>query len=152
MKSKPLAMLLADLGVTKTYSRPRVSNDNPYSESQFKTMKYRPDFPDFFGSKEDARAWVDRFLIGTTTSIITALWDYSLRPLSIMARRPLCSKTASAFWTPLMQLILSDLSKNLPPCSHYLMPCGLTGRSRYWKRAPNLLLESKFFTEVSQSY
>jgi putative transposase len=49
MKSKPLAMLLADLGVAKTHSRPRVSNDNPYSESQFKTMKYRPDFPDFFG-------------------------------------------------------------------------------------------------------
>jgi putative transposase len=38
------------LGVTKTHSRPRVSNDNPYSESQFKTLKYRPDFPDRFGS------------------------------------------------------------------------------------------------------
>jgi putative transposase len=61
MKSKPLAMLLADLGVTKTHSRPRVSNDNPYSESQFKTLKYRPDFPDFFGSLEDARAWVRSF-------------------------------------------------------------------------------------------
>jgi putative transposase len=61
MKSKLLAMLLADLGVTKTHSRPRVSNDNPYSESQFKTMKYRPDFPDFFGSLEDARAWVRPF-------------------------------------------------------------------------------------------
>jgi len=62
MKSKPLAMLLADLGVAKTHSRPRVSNDNPYSESQFKTMKYRPDFPDFFGSLEDARAWVKPFI------------------------------------------------------------------------------------------
>jgi putative transposase len=61
MKSKLLAMLLDDLGVTKTHSRPRVSNDNPYSESQFKTMKYRPDFPDFFGSLEDARAWVRPF-------------------------------------------------------------------------------------------
>jgi putative transposase len=61
MKSKLLAMLLADLGVTKTHSRPRVSNDNPYSESQFKTMKYRPDFPDFFGSLEDARAWARPF-------------------------------------------------------------------------------------------
>ena len=54
MKSKPVAMLLADLGVTKTHSRPRVSNDNPYSESQFKTLKYRPEFPDRFGSIEDA--------------------------------------------------------------------------------------------------
>ena len=62
MKSKPLAMLLADLGVAKTHSRPRVSNDNPYSESQFKTMKYRSDFPDFFGSLEDARAWVRPFI------------------------------------------------------------------------------------------
>ena len=49
MKSKPLAMLLSDLGVTKTHSRPQVSNDNPYSESQFKTLKYRPEFPKRFG-------------------------------------------------------------------------------------------------------
>ena len=45
MTSKPVAFLLADLGVTKSHSRPHVSNDNPYSESQFKTLKYRPDFP-----------------------------------------------------------------------------------------------------------
>src|SRR4051812_37325024 len=57
MKSKPVAMLLADLGVTKTHSRPHVSNDNPYSEAQFKTLKYRPDFPQRFGSIEDARAF-----------------------------------------------------------------------------------------------
>ncbi len=56
MKSKPVAFLLADLGVTKTHSRPHVSNDNPYSESQFKTLKYRPDFPERFGSIQDARA------------------------------------------------------------------------------------------------
>jgi putative transposase len=61
MKSKLLAMLLDDLGVIKTHSRPRVSNDNPYSESQFKTMKYHPDYPDFFGSLEDARSWVRKF-------------------------------------------------------------------------------------------
>src|SRR5438445_709869 len=45
MTSKPVAFLMADLGVTKTHSRPHVSNDNPYSESHFKTLKYRPDFP-----------------------------------------------------------------------------------------------------------
>lgn len=56
MTSKPVAFLFADLGITKTHSRPHVSNDNPYSESQFKTMKYRPDFPERFGSIEDARA------------------------------------------------------------------------------------------------
>ena len=57
MKSKLVAMLLADLGVTKTHSRPYVSNDNPFSESHFKTMKYRPQFPARFGSIEDARAF-----------------------------------------------------------------------------------------------
>ncbi len=62
MKSKPVALLLSDLGVTKTHSRPHVSNDNPYSESQFKTMKYRPEFPKRFGGIEDARAFcVDFF-------------------------------------------------------------------------------------------
>jgi putative transposase len=61
MISKTVALLLADLGVTKTHSRPHVSNDNPYSESQFKTMKYRPGYPDRFGSIQDARAWARPF-------------------------------------------------------------------------------------------
>ena len=61
MKSKPVALLLSDLGVTKTHSRPRVSNDNPYSESQFKTLKYRPEFPGRFGGIEDARAFCAEF-------------------------------------------------------------------------------------------
>jgi putative transposase len=56
MTSKSVALLLADLGVTKSHSRPHVSNDNPFSEAQFKTLKYRPDFPKRFGSLEDARA------------------------------------------------------------------------------------------------
>jgi len=56
MISKTVAFLLADLGVTKTHSRPHVSNDNPFSEAQFKTLKYRPAFPDRFGSIQDARA------------------------------------------------------------------------------------------------
>ncbi len=55
MTSKPVALLLADLGVTKTHSRPHVSNDNPYSEAHFKTLKYRPDFPTRFDSQEHAR-------------------------------------------------------------------------------------------------
>jgi len=61
MASKPVAMLLADLGVTKSHSRPHVSNDNPYSEAQFKTLKYRPDFPDQFTSIEQARAFLNDF-------------------------------------------------------------------------------------------
>ena len=61
MASKPVAHLLADLGVTKSHSRPHVSNDNPFSEAQFKTFKYRPDFPGTFGSIEDARSHCQRF-------------------------------------------------------------------------------------------
>lgn len=61
MTSKPVALLLADLGVTKTHSRPHVSDDNPFSESQFKTLKYRPEFPDRFGSIQDARSFCQVF-------------------------------------------------------------------------------------------
>jgi len=61
MTSKPVACLLADLGVTKSHSRPHVSNDNPYSEAQFKTLKYRPGFPDRFASIEEARAFCQDF-------------------------------------------------------------------------------------------
>lgn len=61
MRSKPVAFLLSDLGVTKSHSRPYVSNDNPYSESQFKTMKYRPDFPGNFNSMAEAREFCRNF-------------------------------------------------------------------------------------------
>jgi putative transposase len=61
MRAKPLALLLADLGVTKTHSRPYTANDNPFSEAQFKTLKYRPDYPDRFGSLQAARQWAQGF-------------------------------------------------------------------------------------------
>ena len=61
MTAKPVAFLLADLGVTKSHSRPRCSNDNPYSESQFRTLKYRSGFPERFGSYQDAHAFCGRF-------------------------------------------------------------------------------------------
>jgi putative transposase len=61
MRSKPVALLLADLGVTKTHSRPHVSDDNPFSESQFRTLKYRPEFPDRFGCIQDSRAFCQSF-------------------------------------------------------------------------------------------
>ena len=62
MTSKPVAFLLADLGVTQSHSRPHVGNDNPYSEAQFKTLKYRPGFPSRFSSIEAARAHCQAFL------------------------------------------------------------------------------------------
>jgi putative transposase len=61
MTSKSVAFLMADLGVTKTHSRPHVSNDNPYSEAQFKTLKYQPDYPGHFGCLSDARTWAQTF-------------------------------------------------------------------------------------------
>jgi putative transposase len=73
MTSKPAAILLADLGVTKTHARPHVSNDNPFSEAQFKTMKYRPDFPDRFGAYEDAETFCQRFFPWSTPSTITRI-------------------------------------------------------------------------------
>jgi transposase InsO family protein len=61
MTSKPVSALLVDLGVTRSHSRPRVSNDNPFSEAQFKTMKYLHDFPGSFTSVQDARRFCDGF-------------------------------------------------------------------------------------------
>ena len=61
MTSKPVAQLLVDLGVARSHSRPHVSNDNPYSEAQFKTFKYCPAFPDRFGSIVDARTFCGKF-------------------------------------------------------------------------------------------
>jgi putative transposase len=78
MKSKPVAFLLADLGITKTHSRPHTSDDNPFSEAQFKTLKYRPDFPDRFGCIEDSRsfcrpffAWYNREHRHTSIGLLT---------------------------------------------------------------------------------
>ena len=61
MKSRPVAGLLVDLGITKTHSRPYTSDDNPFSEAQFKTLKYRPDFPERFGCLQDARVFCQAF-------------------------------------------------------------------------------------------
>ena len=64
MTSKTVAQLLADLDVTRSHSRPKVSNDNPYSEAWFKTLKYTPTFPDRFGSLPDAQQYMNAFVDG----------------------------------------------------------------------------------------
>ena len=61
MIAKSMALLMSDLGVNKSHSRPHVSDDNPYSEAQFRTLKYRPDYPDRFGSLAAARQWCQHF-------------------------------------------------------------------------------------------
>lgn len=95
MKSKPVAALMADLGITKTHSRPYVSDDNPFSEAQFKTMKYRPDFPEKFGSIQDARAfglpffdWYNNFHHHSGIALLTpAVVHYGLAHQVIAARQ-----------------------------------------------------------------
>jgi transposase InsO family protein len=68
MRSKPVAQLLLDLDIAKTHSRPHVSDDNPYSEAQFRTLKYRPDFPNRFGAIEDARSHCHGFFTWYNTA------------------------------------------------------------------------------------
>jgi putative transposase len=74
MVASTLTQLLSDLGVSPSHSRPHVPDDNPFSEAQFKTMKYQPDFPQRFGSLADARAWTRTFFPCTTRSTITPGW------------------------------------------------------------------------------
>ena len=105
MTSKPVAFLMADLGITKTHSRPHVSDDNPYSESHFRTLKYRPGFPERFGSLQDARCFSQEFFPGTTKSIVIPDWAFSPRPWFIMVLHPPPSNSAAPFWMPPTWLI-----------------------------------------------
>jgi putative transposase len=98
MTSKPVAFLLADLGITQSHSRPHVSNDNPYSEAQFKTLKYRPAFPGRFTSIEAARAHCENFSPGITTSTATPASACIPQPMSITARPPLFRRAAQPSW------------------------------------------------------
>ena len=75
MKVKATALMLADLGVVRSHSRPHTSNDNPFSEAHFKTLKYQPEFPKRFGSIEQARAFCRSSLLGITKTIITQASD-----------------------------------------------------------------------------
>lgn len=124
MTSKPVAQLLVDLGVARSHSRPHVSNDNPYSEAAFKTLKYAPVFPGAFGSLPDARAFCERFFnyynhehrhsgigLHTPASVhhgtageVRALRQqtldaaYAARPERFGRRRPAAPKLPDAAW------------------------------------------------------
>jgi putative transposase len=95
MTSKPVAFLMADLGITKTHSRPHVSDDNPYSESHFRTLKYRPGFPARFGSLQDSRAFSQEFFAWYNEEhrhsglglLSPAVVHYGLAPAAIEQRR-----------------------------------------------------------------
>jgi putative transposase len=124
MTSKNVAELLADLGIGRTHSRPHVSNDNPYSESAFKTLKYCPAFPERFGSIADARAFCEQFFsyynhehrhsgiglhtpasvhYGTATEVrakraVTLDAAYAANPARFRHRRPTPPKLPTATW------------------------------------------------------
>jgi putative transposase len=94
MTSKPVALLLAHLGITRTHSRPHVSNDNPFSEAQFKTLKYRPDFPERFTSQEAARAFCHPFFTWYNTEhrhtglgLLTPAMAHSGQAAAVRAQR-----------------------------------------------------------------
>jgi putative transposase len=109
MASKPVALLLADLGVTKSHSRPHCSNDNPYSEAHFKTLKYRPEFPGRFGSIEDGRAFSQRFFRWSRYAGDPARYRWWLwRRNSI---RPLCVGRAP-------KALGGGAGGGAPPCPH----------------------------------
>jgi putative transposase len=103
MTSKPVSNLLAELQVTKSLSRPRVSNDNPYSESQFKTLKYHPEFPDRFGSLEDARLfcrsfiyWYNNVHYHTGLALLTPATVHYKRTKDVLAQRSIVLQEAHA--------------------------------------------------------
>jgi putative transposase len=100
MTSKPVALLLADLGVTKSLSRPHTSNDNPYSEAHFKTLKYQPGFPERFGSIQDGREYCRTFFPWYNTEhhhsgigmMTPQTVHYGLAPVVIAARQKTLDK------------------------------------------------------------
>jgi putative transposase len=104
MTSKPVAFLMADLGITKTHSRPHVSDDNPYSESHFRTLKYRPGFPERFGCPQDARSFSQEFFSWYNNEhrhsglglLSPAVVHYGLAPEAIRQRRAVLDAAYSA--------------------------------------------------------
>jgi len=103
MKAKSLAQLLIDLGVSKTFSRPYVPNDNPFSEACFKTLKYRPDYPDRFEALPQARRW-GRAFFGwynhqhhhTSLGLLTPAIVHAGLASSVLAQRQRVLSTAYA--------------------------------------------------------
>ena len=120
MRSKPVAALLVDLDIATSHSRPHVSDDNPYPESQFKTRKYRPDFPACFGCIEDARALCQTFFPWYNTVYRHSGTGY-MTPHSVHhghAPRP-CSLPARPPWRPRFLHIpigVRTASRNPTPC------------------------------------
>ena len=117
MRARTVSQLMADLAVTESHSRPHVSDDNPFSESKFKTMKYRPDYPERFAGLLNARTWARPFYDWynyAARRVITAVLAYSHPQLSTLVTRPKSWLRANVHWISLMPLIKIALFMDLP--------------------------------------
>lgn len=123
MRAKTISQLMADLAVTESHSRPHVSDDNPFSESKFKTMKYRPGYPDRFAGLLAAQTWARPFYNWynhAARRVITAVLAYSHLQLSILATLTKYWLSDNVHWMLPLLLIRIALSMELP--AHDLCP------------------------------
>jgi transposase InsO family protein len=130
MTAKPVAFLLADLGVTKSHSRPHCSNDNPYSESQFRTMKYRPEFPDASAATRTPTPSAAGSSAGTTTSTVTPASGSIHLVMSTTAAPSWCGPGEPTCSAPPMPSTQSALSASHPPRRRCRPRPGSTSRRR----------------------
>lgn len=114
MTSKALASLLVDMDITGSHSRPRTSNDNPFSEAQFRTMKYTPDYPERFASVNGARAWMEGFTAYYNHEHRHSGIGYHTPPACITALPRLCVNNVKSLWTKPMARIPNGLPAVLP--------------------------------------
>ena len=114
MTSKPVAFLLADLGVTQSHSRPHISNDNPFSEAQFKTLKYRPDFPAGSARSRKLDCTVRTSSVGITMNTATPGWACIPPPTSTTASPRQSATSAPAYSTPPTPHTRNGSSANRP--------------------------------------
>ena len=136
MRSKRVAELFADLGIAASHSRPRVSNDNPFSEAQFRTVKYRPEFPDRFGSIQDARA-IGHGLFGWYNNAHHHSGLRYLTPGDVHYGRAalICRSGTRRAWPP-MQRIPSASCKARPASKPFQRRCGSILRRNRPARMP----------------
>jgi putative transposase len=145
MKSKPVALLLSDLGVTKSHNRPHVSNDNPYSEAQFKTLKYCPQFPGRFGSIQDARSFCQQFFSWYNK-------EHRHSGIGLMTPEQVHYGLAQKVYEDRRQVLLSAYDKN-PERFKGRVPKPHALPTAAWINKPKSEeLESNLLTDVSHSH
>lgn len=145
MKSKPVALLLSDLGVTKSLNRPHVSNDNPYSEAQFKTLKYCPQFPGRFGCIQDARSFCQQFFTWYNN-------EHRHSGIGLMTPEQVHYGNAQKIYEDRCQVLFEAYVKN-PKRFKGKVPKPHALPKAVWINKPNCeVLESNLFSDVSHSH